>query len=46
VISTGGIAVLAAVFDNSIYLDVALVYGALAFAGTIALARAIEGRKT
>ncbi len=45
VISTAGIACLAAVFNNPIYLDVALVYGALAFAGTVALARSIEGKK-
>jgi len=45
VISTAGIACLAAVFNNPVYLDVALVYGALAFAGTVALARAIEARK-
>jgi len=45
VISTAGIATLAAVFDNPVYLDVALVYGTLAFVGTVALARSIEGRK-
>ena len=44
VISTAGIVVLAAVFDNPVYLDVALVYGTLAFVGTVALARSIEGR--
>ena len=44
VVSTAVIACLAAVFDNPIYLDVALVYGALAFVGTVALARAIEGK--
>ena len=45
VITTAGLAGLAAVFDNPIYLDVALVYGTLAFVGTVALARAIEGNK-
>ena len=45
VISTAGIATLAAVFDNPVYLDVALVYGTLAFVGTVALARSIGGRK-
>jgi len=45
VISTAGIVVLAAAFGNPVYLDVALVYGTLAFVGTVALARSIEGRK-
>jgi multisubunit Na+/H+ antiporter MnhF subunit len=45
VITTAGIAALAAVFDNPVYLDVALVYGTLAFVGTVAIARAIEGNK-
>lgn len=44
VIATAGIALLAAVFDNPIYLDVALVYGVLSFVGTVALARAIEAK--
>jgi len=45
VITTASIAGLAAVFDNPVYLDVALVYGTLAFVGTVAMARAIEGDK-
>ena len=45
VITTAAIAALAAVFDNPIYLDIALVYGTLAFVGTVAIARAIEGNK-
>lgn len=45
VISTAAIVVLAAVFDNPVYLDVALVYGTLAFVGTVALARSIEGKE-
>ena len=45
VITTAGLAGLAAVFDNPIYLDVALVYGTLAFVGTVAIARTIEGNK-
>jgi multisubunit Na+/H+ antiporter MnhF subunit len=45
VITTAGLAGLATVFDNPIYLDVALVYGTLAFVGTVAIARAIEGNK-
>jgi multisubunit Na+/H+ antiporter MnhF subunit len=32
-------------FDSAIYLDVALIYGTLAFAGIVALARAIEGNR-
>jgi multisubunit Na+/H+ antiporter MnhF subunit len=43
VITTAGLAGLAAWFDNPLYLDVALVYGTLAFVGTVAMARAIEG---
>ena len=43
VITTAGLAGLASLFDNPVYLDIALVYGTLAFAGTVAIARAIEG---
>ena len=43
VITTVALVGLAAWFDNPVYLDVALVYGALAFVGTVAIARAIEG---
>ncbi len=43
VITTAGLASLAMVFDNPIYLDIALIYGTLAFVGTVAMARAIEG---
>lgn len=45
VITTAGLAALAALFDNPVYLDVALVYGTLAFVGTVAIARAIEGNR-
>jgi multicomponent Na+:H+ antiporter subunit F len=45
VITTAGLAGLASVFDNPIYLDIALVYGTLAFVGTVAIARAIEGNR-
>jgi multisubunit Na+/H+ antiporter MnhF subunit len=45
VITTAGLAALAAVFDNPVYLDIALVYGTLAFVGTVAIARAIEGNR-
>ena len=46
VIATGGIAILALLFDSALYLDVALLYGVLAFVGVVALARAIEGSQT
>lgn len=42
VITTAALAGLATLFDNPIYLDVALVYGTLAFVGTVAIARALE----
>jgi len=45
VITTAGLAGLAGIFDNPIYLDIALVYGTLAFVGTVAIARAIEGNR-
>jgi multisubunit Na+/H+ antiporter MnhF subunit len=45
VITTPAIAWLALQLDRALYLDVALVYGALAFVGVVALARAIEGDK-
>jgi multisubunit Na+/H+ antiporter MnhF subunit len=45
VITTAGLAGLASVFDNPVYLDIALVYGTLAFVGTVAIARAIEGNR-
>ncbi len=43
VIITAGLVAVAAWFSNPVYLDVALVYGALAFVGVVAIARAIEG---
>jgi len=43
VITTTGLVVVAAVLGSPLYLDVALVYGTLAFAGVVAIARAIEG---
>jgi multicomponent Na+:H+ antiporter subunit F len=45
VITTAGLAGLAAIFDSPVYLDIALVYGTLAFVGTVAIARAIEGNR-
>jgi multisubunit Na+/H+ antiporter MnhF subunit len=46
VIATGAIVILALLFDSALYLDVALLYGLLAFVGVVALARAIEGGRT
>lgn len=43
---TAGLVWLAHLLDNSIYLSIALVYGALSFVGTVALARAIEGGRS
>lgn len=43
VIVTAGLAVIAALFGNLVYLDVALIYGLLSFVGIVALARTIEG---
>lgn len=46
VISTVVLVGFAILFDSSLYLDVALIYGTLAFVGVVALARAIEGGRT
>jgi multisubunit Na+/H+ antiporter MnhF subunit len=43
VITTVCLVWLASQFENPIYLDIALVYGALAFVAVVALARTIEG---
>lgn len=45
VITTIGIVGLALVLGNPLYLDVALVYGVLAFVAIVAIARAIEGNR-
>jgi len=45
VITTAGLVWIASDLDNPIYLDIALVYAALAFVAVIAIARAIEGNK-
>lgn len=45
-ITTVGLAGFAVWFDSKIYLDVALIYGTLAFVGIIAIARAIEGDRS
>lgn len=42
VITTAGLAWLGGALGSVIYLDIALVYGALAFVGVVAIARAIE----
>ncbi len=42
VITTAGLVWLASILNNGIYLDVALVYAALAFVGVVAIARALE----
>ncbi len=46
VITTAGIAGLGVVLGNVIYLDIALIYGVLAFVAVVALARAIEGSRS
>lgn len=43
VITTSGLVVMAAILGSPLYLDVALIYGTLAFVGVVAIARAIEG---
>lgn len=46
VITTIGITGLALMLGNPLYLDVALVYGVLAFVAIVAIARAIEGGRS
>ncbi len=46
VITTIAIVALALLFANPVYLDVALVFGVLAFVGVVAIARAIEGGRS
>lgn len=46
VITTIGIVGLALLLGNPLYLDVALVYGVLAFVAVVAIARAIEGNRS
>jgi multicomponent Na+:H+ antiporter subunit F len=45
VITTTGLAGMAIVLGSSLYLDVALIYGVLAFVAVVAIARAIEGSR-
>lgn len=42
-VTTVALAGFAVWFDSQLYLDVALIYGTLAFVGIVAIARAIEG---
>lgn len=44
VIVIGTIALLAFLFENGLYLDIAIVYGILAFLETIVFARYLEGK--
>ena len=46
VITTSGLAGLAAVLGSALYLDVALIYGVLAFVGEVAIARTIEANRS
>jgi multisubunit Na+/H+ antiporter MnhF subunit len=46
VITSLAIVGLALLFANPLYLDVALVFGVLAFVGVVAIARAIEGGRS
>jgi multisubunit Na+/H+ antiporter MnhF subunit len=46
VIATAALAGLAILLDSPLYLDVALIYGVLAFVGVVAIARAIEGNRS
>jgi multisubunit Na+/H+ antiporter MnhF subunit len=45
VVTTAGLALLAALLGSPLYLDVALIYGVLAFVAVVAIARAIEGNR-
>lgn len=45
IIVIGVISVLATIFENAMYLDVALIYAALAFLETIVFAKYLEGKK-
>ena len=44
IIVIGIVALLAFLFDNGLYLDIAIVYGILAFLETIVFARYLEGK--
>lgn len=42
----GMIGLLSIVFKNGLYLDIAIVYGVLAFLETVIISRYMEGRKS
>lgn len=42
VITTAGLVWLSGALDSALYLDIALVYGALSFVGVVAIARVLE----
>lgn len=44
VVTTAALVWLASALDSALYLDIALVYGALSFVGVVAIARVIEPR--
>ncbi len=44
IIIIGVVVLIAFLFDNSLYLDIAIVYGILAFLETIVFARYLEGK--
>lgn len=44
-IIVGAIAMVALLFKNGLYLDIAIVYGILAFLETIIISRYMEGRQ-
>jgi multicomponent Na+:H+ antiporter subunit F len=44
-IVVGTIGVMALVFENVLYLDIAIVYGVLAFLETVIISRYMEGRQ-
>lgn len=46
VITISLLAGLAVVLDSPLYLDVALIYGVIAFVAVVAVARAIEGNRS
>ncbi len=45
VITTAALVWLADKLDNSVYLDIALVYGILSFVGVVVVARVLEGQQ-
>lgn len=46
VMVTAGLVWMASLLDSTLYLSISLVYGTLAFVGTVAIARTIEGPRT